>query len=231
MTRSRGIAQPRVAWTDELTRRLADAYPHARTADVAAAFGIRVGQVNAKAHSLGLKKSREYLASEASGRLMPGRKPNATTFKKGHATWNKGMNYAAGGRSVETQFKPGHRGGRAAVLWRPIGHERITKNGTLQRKVTDTGNTPRDYRSVHSIVWEEANGPIPAGHVVIFRPGTATVIASEITPDKLELVSRAELMRRNSRHMRYPPELNSLLYLKGALTRKINERTKQNEHL
>lgn len=230
MTRSRGIAQPRVAWTDELTRRLADAYPNAPTAAVAAELGIRVGQVNAKAHALGLKKSREYLASEASGRMMVGRKPNATTFKKGHATWNKGLNYAAGGRSVETQFKPGQRTGRAAVLWRPVGHERISKNGTLQRKVTDTGNTPRDYRSVHSIVWEEANGPVPAGHVVVFRPGTATAIASEITPDKLELVSRSELMRRNSRHNRYPPELNKLMQLKGALNRKINSRLKKEQH-
>lgn len=231
MTRSRNILPKRMKWTPEMDARLRDLYPHARTEDVAEQMGLRVSQINARAFLLRLLKSREYLASEQSGRRRIGSAPNAGTFKPGHATWNKGMNYAAGGRSVETQFKPGHRGGRAAVLWRPIGHERITKNGTLQRKVSDTGNTPRDYKSVHSIVWESAHGPIPSGHVVIFKPGTATTNSAEITLEKLELVSRAELMRRNSRHARYPPELNSLLYLKGALTRKINERTKQNEHL
>ena len=231
MTRSRNILPKRMKWAPEMEAQLRKLYPHARTEDVAEMMGIRVPQVNSAAFRLRLRKSREYLASEQSTRLRPGCAPNAGTFKPGHATWNKGMNYAAGGRSIETQFKPGHLGGRAAVLWRPIGHERITKNGTLQRKVSDTGNTPRDYRSVHSIVWEAAHGPIPAGHVVIFKPGTATSIAAEITLEKLELVSRAELMRRNSRHARYPPELNSLMFMKGVLTRKINERTKQNEHL
>lgn len=230
MTRSRNILPKRMKWTPEMEAQLRKLYPHARTEDVAEQMGIRVPQVNAAAFRLRLHKSREYLASEQSTRLRPGSAPNAGTFKPGHATWNKGMNYAAGGRSIETQFKPGHLGGRAAVLWRPIGHERRTKDGILQRKVTDTGNTPRDYRSVHSIVWEASHGPIPAGHVVIFRPGTATSIAAEITPEKLELVSRAELMRRNSRHARYPPELNSLMYLKGALNRKINSRLKKEQH-
>lgn len=231
MTLSRNILPKRMKWTPEMEAQLRKLYPNHRTTEVAEMMGIRVPQVNAAAFRLRLLKSREYLASEQFSRSFNRKGPNAGTFKPGHATWNKGMNYAAGGRSIETQFKPGHRAGRAAVLWRPIGHERRTKDGILQRKVTDTGNTPRDYKSVHSIVWEAAHGPIPAGHVVIFRPGAATSIAAEITLEKLELVSRAELMRRNSRHTRYPPELNSLMFMKGVLTRKINERTKQNEHL
>ena len=230
MTRSRNILPKRMKWTPEMEAQLRKLYPNHRTTEVAEQMGIRVPQVNSAAFRLRLLKSREYLASEQSGRRRIGSAPNAGTFKPGHATWNKGMNYAAGGRSIETQFKPGQRAGRAAVLWRPIGHERRTKDGILQRKVTDTGNTPRDYKSVHSIVWEAAHGPIPAGHVVIFRPGTATSIAAEITPEKLELVSRAELMRRNSRHARYPKELSNLMQLKGVLTRKINQRIKENEH-
>lgn len=229
MTRSRNILPPRLKWTPEMDARLRELYPHARTDDVAEQMGLRVSQINARAFLLRLLKSREYLASEQSGRRRIGSAPNAGTFKPGHATWNKGMSYAAGGRSVETQFKPGQRSGRAAVLWRPVGHERVV-SGTLQRKVSDTGRTTRDYKSVHSIVWEAAHGPIPSGHVVIFRPGTATTKSAEITLEKLELVSRAELMRRNSRHTRYPKELSNLMQLKGVLTRKINQRIKENEH-
>lgn len=226
MTRSRNILPKRMKWTPEMDARLRELYPHYRTQDVAEAMGLRVSQVNGKAHLLGLLKSREYLSSEQSTRLRPGSAPNAGTFKPGHATWNKGMNYASSGRSIETQFKPGQRAGLAAVLWRPIGSLRLMHDGTLQRKVTDTGNTGRDYVSVHRLVWEQAHGPVPNGHIVVFKPGMRTADLEQITLDRLELVSRAENMRRNSRHVRYPPELNSLLHVKASLTRKINSLTK-----
>lgn len=54
----------------------------------------------------------------------------------------------------------------------------------------------------------------------------ATTHRDSITLDRLELVTRAENMRRNSRHTRYPPDLNAVMQLKGALTRKINNRSK-----
>ena len=61
----------------------------------------------------------------------------------------------------------------------------------------------------------------------MFRPGRASTDEARIALDALELVSRAELMRRNSRHARYPPEVNQLIQLKGALNRKINARSKK----
>lgn len=224
MTRSRKILPKRMKWTPEMEAQLRKLYPNHRTTEVAEMMGIRVPQVNAAAFRLRLHKSREYLASENFSQSRKG--PNAGSFKPGHATWNKGMNYASSGRSIETQFKPGLRSGRTAVLWRPIGSLRLTHDGTLQRKVTDTGNTARDYVSVHKLVWEQAHGPVPKGHIVVFKPGLRTSDEESITPDRLELVSRAENMRRNSRHVRYPPELNSLLHVKASLTRKINSLTK-----
>ena len=215
-----------ISWTPEMDARLRELYPHARTDDVAERMGLRVGQVNSRAFILRLRKSREYMASERPMQINPGRGGNATSFKPGHASWNKGMSYAAGGRSIETQFKPGVRSRRTVVLWRPIGSLRLSHDGTLQRKVTDTGNTARDYVSVHKMVWEKAHGPVPKGHIVVFKPGLRTSDEESITPDRLELVSRAENMRRNSRHVRYPPELNSLLHVKASLTRKINSLTK-----
>ena len=210
-----------VRWTPEMDARLRELYPHARTYDVAEQMGLRVGQVNSRAFILRLLQSREYMALE-----RPGHTGNATSFTAGNTPWNKGASFEAGGRSIETQFKPGLRSGRTAVLWRPIGSLRLTHDGTLQRKVTDTGNTARDYVSVHKLVWEQAHGPVPKGHIVVFKPGLRTSDEESITPDRLELVSRAENMRRNSRHVRYPPELNSLLHVKASLTRKINSLTK-----
>ena len=226
MTRSRNILPRRMKWTPEMEAQLRKLYPNHRTTEVAEMMGIRVPQVNSAAFRLRLLKSREYMASERPGQINPGRGGNATSFTAGNTPWNKGASFEAGGRSIETKFKPGLRSGRTAVLWRPIGSLRLTHDGTLQRKVTDTGNTARDYVSVHKLVWEQAHGLVPKGHIVVFKPGLRTSDEESITPDRLELVSRAENMRRNSRHVRYPPELNSLLHVKASLTRKINSLTK-----
>jgi hypothetical protein len=56
-------------------------------------------------------------------------------FEKGHRPHNKGIKgWQAGGNALKTQFQPGQRGNK----WVPIGSERLTKDGILQRKVSDT---------------------------------------------------------------------------------------------
>lgn len=111
-------------------------------------------------------------------------------FEEGHQPHNKGIKgWQAGGNAAKTQFKPGQRGSK----WVPIGSQRISKDGILQRKVTDTGSTPRDWKSVHSLLWEQHHGPIPDGYVVIFRNGNR----QDIRIDNLAIVSRAELLRLN----------------------------------
>lgn len=77
------------------------------------------------------------------------------------------------------------------------------------------------------MAWEAANGPVPEGHIVIFKPGMKTFVSAEITVDRLEVVTLAENMRRNSFHTRYPKDLAELVMLKASLTRKINRRTKE----
>ena len=48
------------------------------------------------------------------------------------------------------RFKPGNR----PWTHRPVGAQRITKDGYLQRKVSDTGYTPRDWTGEHILMWE-----------------------------------------------------------------------------
>jgi hypothetical protein len=62
---------------------------------------------------------------------------------------------------------------------------------------------------------------------VVFLPGQHTSVATQITPEKLELVTHAELMRRNSYHTRYPKDLGLVIQMRGALNRKINRLSKQ----
>jgi hypothetical protein len=152
-------------WTAAEVSVLIETYPHIPTDWLAAVFRLDLQQVYYKAASLGLKKSEAYLASEFACRLRRGDNVGAgTRFRKGQESWNKGKPHPASGRSAETQFKPGVRQGVAVDLYKPIGSERISKDGYLQRKINDDFPTQRRWRAVHLIEWEAVHGPVPAGH-------------------------------------------------------------------
>jgi hypothetical protein len=103
--------------------------------------------------------------------------------------------------------------------YRPLGSERMV-DGFVQRKMTETGYPPRDWVPVHHIVWQDAGfGKVPKDMALTFRDGDRTNFAVE----NLELISRAELMRRNSVH-NYGQEIAKLVQLRGAIIRQINRR-------
>lgn len=208
--------KPRRYWTAAEVALLAARYADEPTAAIAADLGWDRDRVYRKASVLGLKKSAAYLArvyAEAAARAVEAGK--MYRFTQGLTPWNKGTHFVAGGRSEETRFKKG----QMPQTWRPIGSERVSKEGYLQRKMTDTGVTRRDYVSVHRLVWLAAGRDIPPGHALLFRDGDKRNFAL----DNLELVSRQELMSRNTVHNR-GPEVAQLIQLRGAITRQINRR-------
>jgi hypothetical protein len=210
-------------WSPEELALLGRAYPNSHTPTLAKQMGRGVSGVYQKALNMGLRKSAEYLASPLAGRT-DGKRGGASRFAPGHITWNKGKQGSTGHHPNcrRTQFKKGEMRGAAQHNYVPIGSERISKDGYLERKVNDDHPTPaRRWVGVHRLVWEAANGPVPRGHVVVFRPGCKTADAALITPDGLECISRAELARRNHPVSR-SPELAKLVQLKGAITRQIN---------
>ncbi|WP_029954249.1 hypothetical protein [Achromobacter sp. DH1f] len=191
-------------------------YANAPTKVIAAALSRSETSVYQLAQRLGLRKSEAYLSGPESGRL-DGVRGGASRFQKGQQAWNKGLNFQAGGRSAETRFKPGTR----PRNWQPIGSYRITKDGMLQRKISDApGSNSRRWRGVHELVWIEHNGPVPARHIVVFKPGMRTTDADQITIEKVECISLADNMRRNTLH-RYPKEIAQAIQMRGALNRKI----------
>lgn len=225
MTRSRGVLPRRVFWTEAEIELLRREYPDTPTEALAVFLGVDVKRVHAKAGRLGLKKSPAFFAAGYGGRLDPGQRVSpATEFKPGQPSHNKGLRrpgYAAG-RMAQTQYTPGSR----PHNWVPVGSVRINSDGYLDCKVSDTGHPPRDWLAVHRLVWIAAHGPVPAGHVVVFKPGKRTTDAVAITPDVLELVTRRELLRRNSIH-NLPGELVETIRLVGAIRRRINRHKEQ----
>lgn len=235
MTKSRNILPLRRRWTDAELELLRSRYPNESTAAIAADLGREVGCVYQKATQMGIAKSASYFATPAAGRIRPknGSHPNSVKhqFQKGQMPLNKGLRRPgwAPGRMAETQFKKG-RAAHESSNYKPIGTERINADGYLDRKITDDASLfpARRWVGVHRLVWEEANGPIPEGFVVVFRPGRQTADANLITLDAVELVSRAELMKRNTLH-RYPQPIPKLIQLRGALNRQINKRIRERE--
>lgn len=213
----------RKPWRHEDKALLTKLYPDRTAADVAKILGRPVSQIYCTAARLGVKKSAEFFASPESGRT-DGTRGKSSRFVAGQQSWNKGVTGICGTHpnSRRTQFKKGEMHGAAQHNYVPIGSHRISKDGYLERKVTDDHPVPaRRWVAVHRLVWEATHGPVPSGHVICFLPGRRSSDLDAITVDALELVSRAELARRN--HPRsHSPELAGLVQLKGAITRQVN---------
>jgi len=141
-------------------------------------------------------------------------------FTKGHVPFNTGTKGLM--KPNRTSFKKGNK----PHNWTPIGHERITKDGYLQRKVTDTGSTKDDYVEVHRLVWEETHGSIPDSHIVLFKDGKK----ANITLDNLILVSRADHAVMNKIGLgSAPAELKTAAVLTAKLIRKTTSALSQCE--
>jgi hypothetical protein len=94
-----------------------------------------------------------------------------------------------------TSFKKGCMSGAAQHNYVPIGSFRVSKDGYLERKVTDDPSLApaRRWVGVHRLNWEAAHGPIPDGHCVCFIDGDP--LNAEL--DNLVLLSRRELVWLN----------------------------------
>ena len=225
-------------WDSHDLRTLRALYPHLTVSELQPILRRPVTSIYQKAIALRIRKHAEYWARQRQiqrdralidPRLISGR------FQPGQAPPNKGKPMPAHVRAkcAATMFKPGQpRRGRAAVRYQPIGTLRVTLNHhqhrTLQRKVNDDLPMQQRWRSVHSLVWEAAHGPVPAGHIVRFKRGQHTVIESEISLDRLEMVSRAQHMQEITLH-NLPAPLRKLTQLRGALNRQINRKPKAQE--
>lgn len=222
MTKSRGINRKRWQPTGADITMVQRHFSTTRTADLAAALGVAYHQVAKLAERLGLRKSQEWLNGPDSGRT-DGKRGLGTRFQKGKPGWNKGLRLGSDW-SKATQFKPGQK----PVNYAPPGSLRVATGGYLQIKLHDTGYPPHDWVAYHRHLWEEAHGPVPAGHLVVFRDGKRRTDREQITLDVLECVSREEHMRRNTVHQ-YGPEVAGLVQLRGALTRAIRRKEKESQ--
>lgn len=210
-------------WTAAELADIRRLYPEISTAKLARRLHRKKAGIYAIAQKMGLHKSAAYLASPDACRFRRGGDVGAAyRYPKGHVPANKGLRRPgyAPGRMAETQFKKG----AAPHTWVPVGTEVHDEDGYLKRKVSDDRSKPSrfNWRFVHMLVWEARHGAVPPGHAVAFRNGDKT----DIREENLELISRRELMARNTVH-NLPPALAQVVQLRGALVRQIRRRERK----
>lgn len=120
-------------------------------------------------------------------------------YEKGATPINKGVpcEPGRGGRHPNaraTQFTKGERRGVAIKLYKPIGTERLSKEGYLEQKVHDGMPLQSRWRAVHLIRWEAIHGSIPEGMCL-----KCLGDKRDTDPSNWEAVPRALLPRLNGR--------------------------------
>lgn len=189
----RGWVVGRNLWRAEDDARLRQLYPDTPTQDVARQMGRTLASTYNRALKLGLSKSAAYLESPAACRLRRGDNVGAKSrFAKGHVPANKGKEMPFNANSAATQFKKGVRQGVAVRLYKPIGTERFSKEGYVERKIHDGLPLQSRWRAVHLVRWEEIHGPVPKGMAL-----KCLGDRQNTDPSNWELVPRALLPRLN----------------------------------
>ena len=114
-------------------------------------------------------------------------------FEPGQESWNKGKPMPSHPNSQRTQFRKGERRGVDVKLYKPIGTERVSPEGYIERKINDDMPLRGRWRAVHLIRWEEVNGPLPKGHCLKCLDGDK----ANTDPDNWQLIPRSLLPRLN----------------------------------
>ena len=140
-------------------------------------------------------------------------------FRKGLVPWNKGRKGVCHPGCIPTLFKKGNK----AHNWVPLGSERINADGYVDVKVDD-GKLQKNWKSKNVVIWEEHNGPVPPGHVIIFGDGNNR----NFDPENLLCVSRAQLVRLNQlRLIQGDADLTRTGIVVADICNKVGERKKQ----
>lgn len=163
---------------------------------------LTVDNIKALCTRMGWKTGRD-------GRFKPGNVPHPNSGLSGP---NK------------TSFKKGNV--PANVL--PLYSERINKDGYIEIKIPEPNpytSAKTRFKHKHVWLWEQAHGPIPKGHAVVFKDGDRMncVLAN------LECVHRRVLQQMNKkfRPSEYPKELRPSILAVSKVTAAMAQRAKE----
>lgn len=145
-------------------------------------------------------------------------------FKKGHKTHNKGKKWdeympkEKQDNCRKTTFKKGN----IPKNHRPVGSERISKDGYIEIKVKE----PNKWKYKHRVIYEQHYGKIPEGYNVIFLDGNK----HNLDISNLKAISKHDNLIMNEKNLRFNnKEFTESAYLISQIEKK--RRSLKNERL
>lgn len=138
-------------------------------------------------------------------------------FRKGQTPHNKGkkMPKEVYEKVKHTMFAKGN----VPPNHRPVGSERISKDGYIEVKVAE----PNKWRLKQRVVYEEAKGKIPEGCTIILLDGNKR----NFDIDNLRCITRSELLYLNCNGLNNSNEITETGILMARLDRTKNKKKQE----
>ncbi|CAM3567270.1 hypothetical protein DETS111669_16155 [Delftia tsuruhatensis] len=199
-------------WSNADVETLRALYPTTSAAAIAALLGRAETAVLKKVQKLGIQKKLFDKRLTGKARSRPWTPSEDATLK---ASYGKKMAKKLALQLGRTEISVRMRAYKLRLVGTefgyssPIGTERVYR-GIPERKVSSTGVRNKDWRRIDVLEWEAIHGPVPAGMVLMKKPGMPR------TPENLELVSPADIPMLAPAH-NADAELRQLMVLKQTI--------------
>lgn len=192
-------------YTDEMKQFILDNYKGRYNQELADLFNQKFN-ANITSRTIKSYKANNKLNSGLTGK-----------FRKGQTPHNKGkkMPKEVYEKVKHTMFAKGN----VPPNHRPVGSERISKDGYIEVKVAE----PNKWRLKQRVVYEEAKGKIPESCPIIFLDGNKR----NFDIDNLRCITRSELLYLNCNGLNNSNEITETGILMARLDSAKNKRKKK----
>lgn len=192
-------------YTDEMKQFILDNYKGRYNQELADLFNQKFN-TNITSRTIKSYKANNKLNSGLTGK-----------FRKGQTPHNKGkkMPKEVYEKVKHTMFAKGN----VPPNHRPVGSERISKDGYIEVKVAE----PNKWRLKQRVVYEEAKGKIPEGCPIIFLDGNKR----NFDIDNLRCITRSELLYLNCNVLNNSNEITETGILMARLDRAKNKKKQE----
>lgn len=192
-------------YTDEMKQFILDNYKGRYNQELADLFNQKFN-TNITSRMIKSYKANNKLNSGLTGK-----------FRKGQTPHNKGkkMPKEVYEKVKHTMFAKGN----VPPNHRPVGSERISKDGYIEVKVAE----PNKWRLKQRVVYEEAKGKIPEGCPIIFLDGNKR----NFDIDNLKCITRSELLYLNCNGLNNSNEITETGILMARLDSAKNKKKQE----
>lgn len=192
-------------YTDEMKQFILDNYKGRYNQELADLFNQKFN-TNITSRTIKSYKANNKLNSGLTGK-----------FRKGQTPHNKGkkMPKEVYEKVKHTMFAKGN----VPPNHRPVGSERISKDGYIEVKVAE----PNKWRLKQRVVYEETKGKIPEGCPIIFLDGNKR----NFDIDNLRCITRSELLYLNCNGLNNSNEVTETGILMARLDRAKNKKKQE----